>query len=172
MIVATKCPSCISTEPTSPEVLLPNSFSEDDDPKITSKDQEGTEGNSLPHDGASQDKQNCLERRSKDSSTPLSNGDADVDSAALAPPSVPPVAKEADAFLYYSNDKIRLEHLLRKELPHIAAPEGPVKRKTRISFEVDPFFSMLTSYPELMDESFGEGSESQDMKVRSLLDLS
>mmetsp|Transcript_19387 Transcript_19387/g.29456 ORF Transcript_19387/g.29456 Transcript_19387/m.29456 type:complete len:182 (-) Transcript_19387:418-963(-) len=61
------------------------------------------------------------------------------------PPPVPAITKEEDPFLYYSNDKIRLEYLLGKELFQMVPTEGPVKRKKRISFELDPFFSLVNS---------------------------
>mmetsp|Transcript_14181 Transcript_14181/g.26955 ORF Transcript_14181/g.26955 Transcript_14181/m.26955 type:complete len:84 (+) Transcript_14181:1-252(+) len=59
----------------------------------------------------------------------------------------PPLTKEDDPFLFYSSDRRRMEHLLGKDLP--LPSEEPTIRKTRISFEVDPFFSIMESYPEL-----------------------
>jgi len=61
-----------------------------------------------------------------------------------------------DPFLYYSNDKQRLERLMGRELPHLSTPDNekkPAVRKTRISFELDPFYMLMTSFPEI----FGEG---------------
>ena len=55
----------------------------------------------------------------------------------------------ADPFLYFSSDKRRLEHLLGKELPAMPSME-PTERKKRISFEMDPFFLMISSFPELL----------------------
>ena len=62
------------------------------------------------------------------------------------------VAKSSsqDKFLHFSNDKTRMEHLLGRELPHMSSEE-PVKRKTCISFEVDPTFALLNSFPDLLD---------------------
>ena len=59
--------------------------------------------------------------------------------------------KATDPFLYFTSDKRRLEYLLGRELPHVQADdEKPKERKTRISFEVDPFYSLVTSFPELL----------------------
>ena len=60
--------------------------------------------------------------------------------------------KTADPFLYFSSDKRRLEYLLGKELPHMLPADDtkPTERKTRISFELDPFFDLVTSFPELL----------------------
>mmetsp|Transcript_20728 Transcript_20728/g.33671 ORF Transcript_20728/g.33671 Transcript_20728/m.33671 type:complete len:164 (-) Transcript_20728:197-688(-) len=58
--------------------------------------------------------------------------------------------REDDPFLYYSNDRRRMEHLLGKDLPHMSSDE-PKKRKTRLSFELDPFFILVNSHPELME---------------------
>ena len=59
--------------------------------------------------------------------------------------------KATDPFLYFSSDKRRLEYLLGRELPQVPADgEKPKERKTRISFEVDPLYSIVTSYPELL----------------------
>mmetsp|Transcript_42034 Transcript_42034/g.71868 ORF Transcript_42034/g.71868 Transcript_42034/m.71868 type:complete len:158 (-) Transcript_42034:111-584(-) len=58
--------------------------------------------------------------------------------------------KAEDPFFYFSSDKRRLEHLLGKELPHLTHEE-PVKRKKRISFELDPLHDLSLTYPELFD---------------------
>ena len=59
--------------------------------------------------------------------------------------------KTADPFLYFSSDKRRLEYLLGKELPQMPSDDTkPTERKTRISFELDPFFDLVTSSPELL----------------------
>ena len=55
-----------------------------------------------------------------------------------------------DPFLYYSSDKRRMETLLGTELPGMPLDEQ-VKRKTRISFELDPMYDMMTSFPDLFD---------------------
>ena len=71
--------------------------------------------------------------------------------------------KATDPFLYFSSDKRRLEYLLGRELPHVPADgEKPEERKTRISFEVDPFYSLVTSFPELLgvEEISGDEDES------------
>ena len=75
--------------------------------------------------------------------------------------------KTTDPFLYFSSDKRRLEYLLGKELPHMLPADDtkPTERKTRISFELDPFFDLVTSFPELLDndaidnESFTESMD-------------
>lgn len=59
------------------------------------------------------------------------------------------VQRYTDPFLYFSSDKRRLEHLLGKELPAMPSVE-PTERKKRISFEMDPFFLMISSFPELL----------------------
>ena len=68
--------------------------------------------------------------------------------------------KTTDPFLYFSSDKRRLEYLLGKELPHMPADDTkPTERKTRISFELDPFFDLVTSFPELLgDDAIGNDS--------------
>ena len=67
--------------------------------------------------------------------------------------------KAADPFLYFSSDKRRLEYLLGKEPPHMPSEDKPTERKTRISFELDPFFDLVTSFPELLgDEAIGDES--------------
>ena len=61
--------------------------------------------------------------------------------------------KAADPFLYFSSDKRRLEYLLGKELPQMPSDDTkPTERKTRISFELDPFFDLVTSSPELLGD--------------------
>lgn len=72
--------------------------------------------------------------------------------------------KEEDPFLYYSDDRRRLAHLLGRDHPRVVArpatPETtPTKRRTRLSFEVDPLLDLVGSYPELLDESRGRGGE-------------
>ena len=74
---------------------------------------------------------------------------------------LPPPDKASDPFLYFSSDKRRMEHLLGKELPSMPSEE-PTRRKTRISFELDPFHLMMTSFPELLDD-LGE-EEKKDNK--------
>ena len=72
--------------------------------------------------------------------------------------------KANDPFLYYSSDKRRMEFLLGRELPEMPLEE-PVKRKTRMSFELDPLHDMLNSFPDLFDDMDQEDLDD------SLLDL-
>jgi len=58
--------------------------------------------------------------------------------------------KAEDPFMYYSSDKRRLESLLGRDLPQMA-PEAITVRKTRISFELDPLFELINSYPDVFD---------------------
>ena len=84
--------------------------------------------------------------------------------------------RKDDPFLYFSCDKRRLEYLLGTELPHMT-PDEKVTRKTRISFELDPSFDLVNSFPELMGEfddksnSHGDDALKEDLDVmESLLD--
>lgn len=81
----------------------------------------------------------------------LSQDSNDDELASSSSPVVDDEMRAEDPFLYYSSDKRRMEHLLDVELPHIA-DEEPTVRKTRISFEVDPMLSLMSSFPELFDE--------------------
>ena len=77
----------------------------------------------------------------------------------LSPQAAPtPQDKVNDPFLYFSSDKRRMEHLLGKELPSMPSEE-PTRRKKRISFELNPFFLMMTSFPELFDDTDEEEKE-------------
>ena len=77
----------------------------------------------------------------------------------LSPQAAPtPQDKVNDPFLYFSSDKRRMEHLLGKELPSMPSEE-PTRRKKRISFELNPFFLMMTSFPELIDDTDEEEKE-------------
>mmetsp|Transcript_21499 Transcript_21499/g.36931 ORF Transcript_21499/g.36931 Transcript_21499/m.36931 type:complete len:169 (+) Transcript_21499:147-653(+) len=60
-----------------------------------------------------------------------------------------------DSFLYYSNNKRRLEYLLGRELPQMLNEE-PIARKKRISFELDPFYMISTEMLDELDDSFVE----------------
>lgn len=64
-----------------------------------------------------------------------------------------------DRFLYFSSTKRRHEYLLGRELPHMKTHE-PTTRKTRISFELDPTYCIISSYPELFEELESGESES------------
>ncbi len=57
-----------------------------------------------------------------------------------------------DLFLYFSSDKRRLEYLLGRELPHMPM-DVPVKRKKRISFELDPFYDLLDHLNDFSHQS-------------------
>ena len=60
-----------------------------------------------------------------------------------------------------------MEFLLGRELPEMPLEE-PVKRKTRMSFELDPLHNMLNSFPDM----FGIDMSSLDEDLEdSLLDL-
>ena len=53
-----------------------------------------------------------------------------------------------DPFLHFLSNKRRMEHLFGRELPHMS-PEEPKRRKTAISFKLDPLFVIVESFPEL-----------------------
>eukprot|EP00581_Thalassiosira_minuscula_P009622 CAMPEP_0183708716 /NCGR_PEP_ID=MMETSP0737-20130205/4937_1 /TAXON_ID=385413 /ORGANISM="Thalassiosira miniscula, Strain CCMP1093" /LENGTH=95 /DNA_ID=CAMNT_0025936631 /DNA_START=1033 /DNA_END=1320 /DNA_ORIENTATION=- len=64
--------------------------------------------------------------------------------------------KSNDAFLYYSNDDIRMKTLKLEEVPEtVGAIEIRVPRKTRISFELHP--SVLLE--DLMEEEDGDNED-------------
>ena len=90
-------------------------------------------------------------RRITDSTTSLSD-DSLLDDSEREP--LPEENIAHDPFLHFSCDKRRLEHLLGVELPHMtpSLDSSTTERKTRISFEVDPFYDLVTSYPELLGE--------------------
>mmetsp|Transcript_30742 Transcript_30742/g.56316 ORF Transcript_30742/g.56316 Transcript_30742/m.56316 type:complete len:165 (+) Transcript_30742:94-588(+) len=89
-------------------------------------------------------RQDPTKRRATDATECMWDEESLIDSQDLQ------AMKEDDPFLYYSNDRRRMEHLLGKDLPHMSSDE-PKKRKTRLSFELDPFFSLVNSHPELLD---------------------
>ncbi len=79
--------------------------------------------------------------------------------------------RKEDPFVYFSSDKRRLEHLLGTELPHLT-PDEEVTRKTRISFELDPTFDLVNSFPDLMgecDDEFSDEALEEDLDVLKLL---
>ena len=77
--------------------------------------------------------------------------DASHDSITQAVPQDNNDLKAKDPFLYFSCDKRRLEHLLGKDLPSMQDDPKKLKRKKRLSFEMDPFTLMTESFPELND---------------------
>ena len=64
-----------------------------------------------------------------------------------------------DAFLYYSNDDIRLKTLKLQEVDDTAATTTSRReRKTRISFEIDP---LLVLGDDLLDELFDDEDDEE-----------
>ena len=76
------------------------------------------------------------------------DGDQDLTSSALNPSTSFQEPAPADRFLYFSSDKNRMEHLLGRELPDMPDVE-PIVRKKSLSFELDPLYDMMNSFPEL-----------------------
>mmetsp|Transcript_17077 Transcript_17077/g.36085 ORF Transcript_17077/g.36085 Transcript_17077/m.36085 type:complete len:128 (-) Transcript_17077:83-466(-) len=75
---------------------------------------------------------------------------------AMAKPLSAESIKSNDAFLYYSNDDIRMKTLKLEEVPEtVGAIEIRVPRKTRISFELHP--SVLLE--DLMEEEDGDNED-------------
>ena len=93
-------------------------------------------------------------RRTDDAAAPSASAAPEPAATTTSADDTP--SKADDPFLYYSSDKRRMEHLLGRALP--GHPEPPVQRKKRISFELDPFYDLTTSFPELVGEWF-EGQE-------------
>ena len=85
-------------------------------------------------------------------------------------PTLSPGRRELDPFLYFSDDRKRLEHLLGRELPADVTParDAPVERKTRLSFEVDPTWALVHSFPELLEGQ--DGDEPTDEEFLSFLE--
>ena len=63
--------------------------------------------------------------------------------------------KTADAFLYFSSNKRRLNRLLGRELQQMSV-DDPKERNTRISFELDHTYDLMSSFPELYDIDLDE----------------
>ena len=76
------------------------------------------------------------------------DGDQDLTSSALNPSTSFQEPAPADRFLFFSSDKNRMEHLLGRELPDMPDVE-PIVRKKSLSFELDPLYDMMNSFPEL-----------------------
>ena len=61
--------------------------------------------------------------------------------------------KSEDAFLYYSNDEIRIKTLKLKEVDITSANENTSQqRKTRISFELDPMLILGDELEEMFND--------------------
>ena len=61
--------------------------------------------------------------------------------------------KSEDAFLYYSNDEIRIKTLKLKEVDITSVSEDmSQQRKTRISFELDPMLILGDELEEMFDD--------------------
>jgi len=59
----------------------------------------------------------------------------------------------------FSSNKRRLEYLSGRELPDMMLEgEGSGGRKSRISFELDPFYDIVSRFPELLDEDEDDSS--------------
>ena len=115
-----------------------------------------------------EDKQSPALNRSSASLSDESLPDSSIDLKHEEPSSTPlrvQGSKVDDPFLYFSSDKNRMEFLLSRELSEMPLEE-PIKRKTRISFELDPLHDMVNSFPDL----FGTSSLNQDLDD-SLSDL-
>ena len=112
------------------------------------------------------DQRRQMMRRATESTASLSDASLcsqpeamDAAATPMSPQAAPtPQDKVNDPFLYFSSDKRRMEHLLGKELPSMPSEE-PTRRKKRISFELNPFFLMMTSFPELFDDTDEEEKE-------------
>ena len=87
-------------------------------------------------------------RRSDSKSPTLMSQDSTSKTTVSTPPETEQ-EKASDPFLYFSNDERRLDYLLGREHSHTTLSE-PIERKTRVSFELDPLFSLTQSYPELL----------------------
>ena len=81
------------------------------------------------------------------------NSDAEMESTQAAKSEA--TKKADDPFLYFSSHKRRMEHLVGREMPHLSS-EPVVRRRSRISFELDPFFDLMTTFPDLEGEWFEE----------------
>ena len=65
------------------------------------------------------------------------------------------VSKSDDAFLYYSNDEIRLKAMKLQKVPETVRTSDIKERKTRLSYEVDPLLAM----EDMLDDIFDEDEE-------------
>ena len=79
-----------------------------------------------------------------------------------------------DPFLFYfANDKLRLEFLIGIELAHVPPAESEVKRKERISFELDPLSDLVAnSFPELLNEESKDDNAETFDEVAKLCEIS
>ena len=98
--------------------------------------------------------------------------DLEVDTSQAVPQETNNDLKARDYFLYFSSDKNRLEYLLGKDLPSMPQEDPKnLKRKKRISFELDPLFDMTESFPELYDEALDmNDDEDLDKLLDEMLD--
>eukprot|EP00585_Thalassiosira_rotula_P010710 CAMPEP_0196133406 /NCGR_PEP_ID=MMETSP0910-20130528/2645_1 /TAXON_ID=49265 /ORGANISM="Thalassiosira rotula, Strain GSO102" /LENGTH=143 /DNA_ID=CAMNT_0041393131 /DNA_START=40 /DNA_END=471 /DNA_ORIENTATION=+ len=88
--------------------------------------------------------------------------------------------KFGDAFLYYSNDEIRMKTLELQDIKDANTMMEPSRqeRKTRISFELDPFLILEDKMDEMFDEedalsgiSYDDFRQGGDSKMNLLADL-
>ena len=69
------------------------------------------------------------------------------------------MSKSDDAFLYYSNDEIRIKALKLQQVPETVRSSDIKQRKTRLSYELDA----LTAMEDMLDEDVDDADDMLDL---------